>query len=108
MGKEIGRISKHGQSQLSTFSPKTPVSSSYYHQTSSDIELTTMYVPSVRDKHQNNSVFIPKIPSRMMPPSQTMMTYSLVINPKNKIISLQPFQHPIIIFNVLLPHNKVY
>ena len=56
MGKGIGRIYKHSQSQLSTLSLKTPVSSSYYSQTSSSIELTTTYVTSVTDKHQNNYV----------------------------------------------------
>ena len=51
MGKEIGKFFKHGQSQLSFFSLKAPVSSSYEPQTSSDIELTTTSVPSVIDNH---------------------------------------------------------
>ena len=65
---------------------KTPVSSSSYPQTLSAIELATTFFPSVIDKHQNNSVLIPKIPSRMMQPSQTMTTYSLVRHKKNYII----------------------
>ena len=56
MGKDIGQIYKHIQSQLSTLSLKAPVSSSSKFQTSSDIKLTTTYVPSARYKYQNNSV----------------------------------------------------
>ena len=56
MGKDIRQIYKHGQSQISTLSPKKPVSSSPEPQTSSDIELTTTSVPFVTEKHQNNSV----------------------------------------------------
>ena len=56
MGKDIGRIYKHSQSQISTSSFKAPVSLSSYPQTSSSIELTTMSVPFFRDKNQNNSV----------------------------------------------------
>ena len=54
MGKDIGKIYKHGQSQLSNPSLKSPVSSSSDPQTSSAIELTTTHVPSVIDKNQNN------------------------------------------------------
>ena len=60
MGKYIERIYKHSQSQLSTLSLKTPVSSSSEPQTSSAIELTTSSVPYVTDKHQNNYVFYSK------------------------------------------------
>ena len=56
MGKDIGQIYKHSQSQLSTFPIKTPVSSSSEPQTSSAIELTTTSVPSVTDKNQKKSV----------------------------------------------------
>ena len=56
MGKEIGRIYKHSQSQISTFSFKAHVSSYSEPQTSPDIELTTTSVPSATDKNQNNSV----------------------------------------------------
>ena len=56
MGKDIGKIYKHSQSQLSTLSLKTHVSSSSEPQTSSAIKLTTTSVPSVRDKNQNNYV----------------------------------------------------
>ena len=53
---------------------------------------------------------IPKIPPRMIQPSQKMTTYSLV-RQQNKIklqISFQPFQHLITINNLLLPHPQVY
>ena len=56
MGKDIGQIYKHSQSQISTSSLKAPVSSSSDIQTSSAIKLTTTPVPSVTDKNQNNSV----------------------------------------------------
>ena len=56
MGKDIGRIHKHSQSQLSASSIKAPVISSSESQTSSGIKLTTIYVPSITDKHQNNPV----------------------------------------------------
>ena len=56
MGKDIGRIYKYIQSQLSTLSLKAPVSSSPDPQTSPAIELTTTSVPSVKNKNQNNSV----------------------------------------------------
>ena len=56
MGKDIGKFYKYGQSQLSTLSLKTPVSSYSDPQTSSDIVLTTTPVPSVTDKNQNNHV----------------------------------------------------
>ena len=57
MGKEIGQIYKHSQSQLSTLSTKAPVSSFSEPQTFSAIKLTTRSVPDITDKHQNNSVF---------------------------------------------------
>ena len=47
---------KHSQSQLSTFSIKASVSSYSEPQTSSATKLPTMSVPSLTDKHQNNSV----------------------------------------------------
>ena len=56
MGKDIGRIYKYSQSQLSTSSLKSPVSSSSYPQSSSDIELTRNSVPSVREKNKINSI----------------------------------------------------
>ena len=77
MGKYIGRIYKHSQSQLSTLSLKTPVSSSSEPKTSSAIKLTTTSVPYVTDKIKTIMFLVPKIQSRMMQPSQTMTTYSL-------------------------------
>ena len=56
MGKDIVRIYKYSQSQLSTFSLKAPVSSSSDPQTSSGTELTTTSVPYVRQKNQINYV----------------------------------------------------
>ena len=56
MGKDVGNIYKHSQSQLSTLSLKTPVSSSLEPQTSSAFEFTTTSVPSVTDKNKNNSM----------------------------------------------------
>ena len=50
MGKDIGQIYKHGQSQLSVPSFKALVCSSLASQTSSSIKLITTYIPSVRDK----------------------------------------------------------
>ena len=85
MGKDIGRIYKHSQYQLSTLSLKTPVISYSEPQTSSDIKLTTTSVPYVTDKIKTIMFCIPKIPSRMMQPSQTMTTYSLVRQKKTKL-----------------------
>ena len=106
MVKDIGQIYKHSQYQLSTLSIKTPVSSSSEPQTSSAIESTTTSVPSVRDKHQNNSVFY----------SQNTIQNDATITKNDdiqscgtakNIIAFQPFQHLIIIHNILLPHTQV-
>ena len=56
MGKDIGWIYKHSQSQLLPLSFKAPVFSSSVYQTSSSIELTKTSVPSVRNKKHNNNV----------------------------------------------------
>ena len=90
MGKYIGNVYKHSQYQISTFSFKTHGSSSPEPQTSSAIELTSTSVPSVRDKNQNNSVCIPKITYRMIQPSQTMTTYSLLRQQKKRGTAFQP------------------
>ena len=82
MGKDIVRIYKHGQFQLSTSSLKVTLSSSPDPQKSPAIKLTSSYVPSVTDKNQKNLFLIPKIPPRMMQPSQTMTTYILVRHQK--------------------------
>ena len=60
MGKDILRIYKHSQSQLSTTSIKAPVLSYSDDQTSSYIELTITSVSSVIDKKQTNSVLCSK------------------------------------------------
>ena len=106
MGKDIGQIYKHSQSQLSTFSIKSPVSAPSESQTSSAIKLITAYVPSTIDKHQNNSVFYSQ---------NTIHNDETITNNDNihscetpkKFITFQPFQQLIIIQNVLLPHHKV-
>ena len=54
MGKEIGKMYKHSQYQLSTPSTKAPVLSSLASQSSSSIELTTTYVPYIIDKKKTN------------------------------------------------------
>ena len=56
MGKDIGRIYKHSQSQISTLSIKAPVSLSSEPQTSFAIKITTTSVLSITDEHQNNYV----------------------------------------------------
>ena len=56
MGKDTEQIYKLGQSQLSNLSFKAPVCSYSASQTSSSNESTTISVPSVRDKKQNNYV----------------------------------------------------
>ena len=56
MGKYIGQIYKHIQSQLSTSSLNKPVSPYSDPQTSSAIELKITSISSVTDKKQNNSV----------------------------------------------------
>ena len=56
MGKDIGRIYKYGQSQLSTFPLKAPVSTSSDTPKLSAIELTTTSVSSIGDENKNNYV----------------------------------------------------
>ena len=56
MGKAIGKICQHRQSQLSTLSIKEPVLSYSASQTSSSTSLTRTLVSSVIDKKQTNSV----------------------------------------------------
>ena len=86
---------------------KTPVSACSEPQTSSGIEITPTSVPSVTEKNQKIMFGIPKIQSRMMQPSQTIITYSLVRQQENKVIELQLFQYLIVIHNILLPHPQV-
>ena len=107
MGKEIGKIYKHSQSQLSNLSIKAHVSSSSESQTSSTIKLTTTSVPSITYKHQNNHVFC----------SQNTIQNDATITKKDDInscktqpkkLTYQPFQYLIIIHNVFLPHTQVH
>ena len=60
MGKEIGKIYKNSQYQLSTPSIKAPVHLSLDSQTSTSIELAITSIPSVRDKKQTNSILCSK------------------------------------------------
>ena len=60
MGKDIGKIYKHSQSQLSTRSNKAPVLSFLASQTLSSIEMRITSIPSVRDKEQTNYVLCSK------------------------------------------------
>ena len=60
MGKDIGRIYKHSQSQPSNLSLNAPVSSSSEPQTSPAIGSKTTSVPSITYKIQNNSVLYPQ------------------------------------------------
>ena len=66
MGKDIGKIYKHSQSQISNPSIKALVILYLASQTSSSIELTIAFVPYVRDKNKPIPFFVPKIPSRMI------------------------------------------
>ena len=85
MGRDIGQLYKHSQSHLSTFPLKAPDSSSSDPQKSPAIELSTTHVPIVTDKIKTIMFCIPKITSRMMQPSQTMTTNSLVKHQKRKL-----------------------
>ena len=60
MGKEIGKICKHSQDQLSTPSMKAPVILSLTPYKSSFIELTITSVPFVRDKNKPSPFCAPK------------------------------------------------
>ena len=78
MGKDIGRIYKYSQSQLSTSSLKAPVSLSSEPRTSSDIKLTTTFSLLLQTKIKTIMFCVPRIQSRMMQASQKMTLYSLV------------------------------
>ena len=56
IGKDIGGIYKHGQSELSTLSIKKPVFQNPASQKSSSIELTITCVSSIIDKEETDSV----------------------------------------------------
>ena len=106
MNKVIGRIYKHSQSQLSTFSITATVISSSEYQTSPVIKSTTTYVPSIIYKHQNNSVLCSQ---------NTIQNYATIAKNDNIqsfetqfVFTYQPFQHIIIIHNVFLPHPQVH
>ena len=108
MGKDIVQIYKHSQPQLSTSSIKAPVISSSEPQKSSAIKLTTTYIPSTTDKHQNNSVLYSQNTFQndaIIPNNDNIQSCE---TPKNEIIEFQPFPQLIIIHNVLLPHPQVY
>ena len=104
MGKDIWIIYRHSKSQISYSLLKAPVSSPSKSQTASTIKLKQLLSLMPETNIKTILFLIPKIPSRMMQPSQTMTTYSLVIHQK-QIITFQPFQHLIIIHNVLIPQS---
>ena len=66
MGKDIGRIYKHGKSQHSTMSIKELIISYSASQILSSIGLTITSVSSVIEKIKPIPFCIPKIPSRMI------------------------------------------
>ena len=106
MGKDIGRIYKHIQSQPRTTSINAPVSLSEDTQTFSAIKLTTMSIPSMTDKHQKNSVLCSQ---------NTIQNDATITNNDDiqycEIFYLKvfkPFQHLIIIHNVFLPYPHVH
>ena len=106
MGKDIGQIYKHSQSQLSTLSIKESISSSSASQTSSSIELTTTSVTSVDEKKQNNYALCYQ---------HSIHKYVSITNNNNikscgterKNLAFQPLQLLIIMNKVLLPHPQV-
>ena len=108
MGKDIGRIYKYSQSQLSTSSVKEPVSSYSDPQTSSDIQSTTTSFPYVGDKDQNNSVLYYQVTIQndaSIRNNDNMQSFEIS---RKKIISFQPLKTLIIIHNFLLTHLQVY
>ena len=66
MGKDIGRIYKHSQSQLSTLSFKAPVHSYSASQVSLFIKLTTTSALLLKTKTRTILSCVPKIPSVMI------------------------------------------
>ena len=107
MGKDIGLIYKHSQSQLSTSSIKVPISSSSEPQTFSAVKLTTTSFPSITEKHQNNSILC----SQNTTQNDAIITNNddiLSCEKENKKLTFQQFQHLIVIHNVLLLHTQVY
>ena len=86
---------------------KTPVSSCSEPQTSSGIELSTTFVPSVTDK---NKIILFCILKNIIQNDVTITNNDDIklCDTAKKIIEFQPFQHLIIIQNLLLPHPQVY
>ena len=107
MVKDIGRIYKHSQYQLSTSSLKAPVSSYSEPQTSSAIQLTTTSVPSATYKHQNNSILYSQNTIQNDGTIRNNDDIHSFETQNNKIVAFQPFQHLIIIHNVLISHPQV-
>ena len=107
MSKDIGRMYKYSQSQLSTSTLQAPISSSSYYQIPSAIASTITSVPSFTDKNKNNSVLCSQ---------NTIQNNANITNndniqscetPEKQILEFQQFQHLIIIHNILLPHPQV-
>ena len=108
IGKDIGQIYRYSQSQLSTLSLKAPVSSFIDPQNYQPLNKQQLLSLPLEKKIKTIMFCIPKIPSIMMQESQIMTTYSLVRQQEKWCIALQPFEHLIIIHNLLLPHPQVY
>ena len=66
MGKDIERIYKQSESQISTLSINANVGSYSEPQTSPAIKLTTMYIPCITYKHLKNRFCVPKKLPRIM------------------------------------------
>ena len=71
------------------------------------VVLTGM-LKSPRLKYYEQTIFIDQYLSNNYIASQITTTYSPVRQQENKIIAFQPFQHLIIIHNLLPPHPQVY
>ena len=108
MGKDIGKVYKHSQSQLSTSSLKEPVSSSSAPQTSSAIERTKTSVPSVTDKNQNNYVLCSQDTIHNDVSTTNNNDIHSCETARKQFIAFQQLQPLIIMHNVLLPHPQVY
>ena len=104
MGKDIGKIYKHGKHQLSNPSIKAPVLLSLASKTPSSIELTMTSVPSVRDKKTNSGLCSKNSIQNDVSITNNDDTQSYETQRK-KCIAFQPLQIKIIMNNVLLPHQ---
>ena len=108
MGKDIGIIYKHSKYQLWTLSINAPVLSYSAFKTSSSIELTIIYVPSVRDKKQTNSVLCYENYIQNNSSIKNIYNIQPCETQRKIIIAFQPIQLQIITNNVFLPHQWIF